>query len=273
MLLFLKKNLFFPLKLILIISFLFPFLWLVTTAFKTYEESIAYPPTLFFASPQWENFQSVFISGPFFTYTLNSVLVVVCTMVLQFFIMVPAAYAFARYKFKGSNIMFGLVMLAFMVPNQITFVPVYLLMTKSGLLNTLLPQIIPFAANAFGIFMLRQNFMQISDEIIEASLLDNASEFKLVTRIMLPMAYPTLITIGLFSFINNWNSYFWPLVMTDSKALRPLTVGLAMLKVSEGTLNWPVVMAGNLFLLTPVLLAYLFARKRMMASIGYGGIK
>lgn len=260
-------------KLALIVSFAFPFLWMISTAFKSYADSIIYPPQLLPSSIHFENFQSVFISGPFFTYTINSILVVVLTMSIQFLIMVPAAYAFARYKFKGSGLCFGLVMLAFMVPNQVTFVPVYLLMAKLGLLGTLWPQILPFAANAFGIFMLRQNFMQVSDEIIEASMLDNAGELRLVTRIMLPMATPALITVGLFSFINNWNSYFWPLVMTDAKELRPLTVGLAMLKVSEGTLNWPVVMAGNVFLLLPVLIAYLFAKDKMLASISYSGIK
>ncbi len=269
----LKKCVSVPVKLVLILSFAFPFLWLITTAFKSYGDSIVYPPRLLPSAIHLENFQSVFLSGPFFTYTANSFLVVAATMTLQFFVMVPAAYAFARYRFKGSGALFGLVMLAFMVPNQVTFVPIYLLMAKLRLLNSLWPQILPFAANAFGIFMLRQSFMQINDEIIEASLLDNAGEFNLVAHIMLPMARPTLITIGLFSFINNWNSYFWPLVMTDTKDLRPLTVGLAMLKISEGTLNWPVVMAGNVFLLLPILLAYLFARGKMMASIGYAGIK
>lgn len=260
-------------KLLFVVIFSFPFLWMVGTAFKTYNDSIVYPPQLLPSEWYFGNFAKVFESGPFFTYTINSVLVVVCTMAIQFVIMVPAAYVFARYKFRGQGILFGLVLLAFMVPNQITFVPVYLLMAKLNLLNTLLPQILPFAANAFGIFLLRQNFMQISEEIIESALLDNAGEVRLVMRVMLPIAAPTLVTIGLFSFINNWNSYFWPLVMTNVRELRPLTVGLAMLKVSEGTLNWPVVMAGNLILLAPILLAYIFARKRMLASITYSGIK
>lgn len=260
-------------KLLLIVSFAFPFLYMFGTAFKTYEDSIIYPPQILPGTWQFSNFLEVFRSGPFDLYTLNSVIVVVATMSIQFAILIPAAYVFARYQFKGRNVLFGIVLLAFMVPNQITFVPVYLLMAKLGLLGSLWPQILPFAANAFGIFLLRQSFMQIDDELIEAAKLDNAGEVQIVTQVMLPMAMPTLITIGLFSFINNWNSYFWPLVMTDSKALRPLTVGLAMLKVSEGTLNWPVVMAGNVYLLLPILIAYMFAKKKMMASLGYTGIK
>lgn len=260
-------------KLFLIVSFAFPFLWMFGTAFKTYDESIVYPPQLLPSGLEWSNFTAVFTSGPFDVYTLNSILVVIITMSIQFLILIPAAYIFARYEFKGRDFLFGIVLLAFMVPNQITFVPIYLLMAKLGLLGTLWPQILPFSANAFGIFLLRQAFMQIDDEIIEAARLDNASEIKIVMQVMLPMVKPTLATVALFSFINNWNSYFWPLVMTDTKMLRPLTVGLAMLKVSEGTLNWPVVMAGNVYLLMPILLAYLVAKDKIMSSLGYSGIK
>lgn len=260
-------------KIGLIVSFAFPFLYMFGTAFKTYEDSIIYPPKILPGTWEFGNFSQVFLSGPFDVYTLNSFLVVIVTMSIQFCILIPAAYVFARYRFKGKNALFGIVLLAFMVPNQITFVPIYLLMAKLRLLNSLWPQILPFSANAFGIFLLRQSFMQIDEELIEAAKMDNAGEVQIVTSVMLPMAKPTLITIGLFSFINNWNSYFWPLVMTDSKMLRPLTVGLAMLKISEGTLNWPVVMAGNVFLLLPILVAYLFAKNKMMASLGYSGIK
>lgn len=270
---YLKKLLSVALKLVLVVAFAFPFLWMIFTAFKSYGDSILYPPRLLPSQLHFENFAKVFESGPFFTYTINSILVVFFTMSLQFLVLIPSAYVFARYQFKGQKLLFGLVLLALMVPNQITFVPVYLLMARAKLLGTLLPQILPFACNAFGLFLLRQNFMQVDDEIIEAATLDNTPEWRLVTRVMLPMAKPTLVTITLFSFINNWNSYFWPLVMTDTKELRPLTVGLAMLKISEGTLNWPVVMAGNVILLAPILLLYLATKKEMLASISYSGIK
>ena len=269
-----KQGIDVAVKLLLIAFFAFPFLWMFGTAFKSYQDSIAYPPTLLPQSLHPENFAAVFQSGPFFTYTLNSVLVVVITMSIQFLIMVPTAYIFARYQFKGKNLLFGLVLLAFMVPNQVTFVPVYLLMAKTGLLTTLLPQIIPFAANAFGIFLLRQNFMQVSDEIVEAAMLDNASEFRLVTRVMLPMAKPALITIGLFSFINNWNSYFWPLVMTNSDKFRPLTLYVEKLKQdAEQGLQWNLIMAGNLILVVPILIIYCFGSKQIIKAFTYNGIK
>ncbi len=268
-----KKMLDIISKLFLLLIFAFPFLWMVSTAFKTYRESIAVPPTLWVNNPTIQNIIDVFKSGPYDVYFMNSVIIVFVTIMLQFIIYVPTAYIFARYEFKGKNFIFALVLIAFMVPYQVTFVPVYLLFSKIGLLDSLWPMIIPFIANPFGIFLLRQNFMQIDNNIIEAAQLDNAKEWKILLQVMVPIAKPTIITTTLFSFINNWNSYFWPLVMTNSPDYRPLTVGISLLKASEGTLNWPVVMASNLILVVPILIAYFFTKNKIMDSLSYTGIK
>ena len=268
-----KKMLDIISKLFLLLIFAFPFLWMVSTAFKTYRESIAVPPTLWVNNPTIQNIIDVFKSGPYDVYFMNSVIIVFVTIMLQFIIYVPTAYIFARYEFKGKNFIFALVLIAFMVPYQVTFVPVYLLFSKIGLLDSLWPMIIPFIANPFGIFLLRQNFMQIDNNIIEAAQLDNAKEWKILLQVMVPIAKPTIITTTLFSFINNWNSYFWPLVMTNSPDYRPLTVGISLLKASEGTLNWPVLMASNLILVVPILIAYFFTKNKIMDSLSYTGIK
>ena len=212
-------------------------------------------------------------AGPFLTYFRNSVVVTGSIIVLQFLIMIPAAYAFAKYKFRGKTLLFGMILLAFMIPGQVTFIPVYLMMADWGLVKTLLPQIIPFVSNAFGIFLLRQYFMQIPEEIIEAARLDNASEFKIIRKIMIPMSKPALATIALFSFVSHWNDYFWPLVMTDSAAVRPLTLGIAMLRETEGISNWHIIMAGNVILVVPILLVYLFCSKHIVKAFVYSGIK
>ena len=120
-----------------------------------------------------------------------------------------------------------------MVPAQITFLPIYMMMSKAELINTYVPLILPFMTSSFGIFLLRQNFMQISDEIIEAAKLDNSSDLKIMFKVMLPMAKPAVITFALFSFIYHWNNYFWPLVMSNSDLVRTLPIGVAMLKESE----------------------------------------
>ena len=270
---FLQSGISYVLKFVVLLIFIFPFLWMMMTALKTFPETMVFPPKLLPSVPQWDNFVTAMQSGPFLTYTKNSVMVTASIIVLQMIIMIPAAYAFAKYRFKGQNLLFALVLLAFMIPGQVTFIPVYLMLADWGMIHTLLPQILPFAANAFGIFLLRQYFMQVPTEIIESARLDNASELKIMLKIMVPMSVPALATIGLFSFVSHWNDYFWPLVMTDSMSVRPLTIGIAMLRETEGISNWNIIMAGNVVLVLPILLVYLFSSKQIVKAFVYSGIK
>lgn len=208
------------LKFALFICFAFPFYWMVTTAFKSYQESIAFPPTLWPHNFSWQAFISVCQKIDIIHYFKNSILVSTAVVILQAFINIPAAYGFARYDFKGKKAMWALVMVAFMIPLQITFIPVYIMFSKVQLLNTLWPQILPFAANAYGIFLMRQAFMQVPEDLLESARMDNAGEFKTLFKIVLPMTKGSVIMAELFSFISTWNSYFWPLVMTNDDDLR-----------------------------------------------------
>ncbi len=136
-----------------------------------------------------------------------------------------------------------------------------------------MPQIIPFMTNAFGIFLLRQYFMQVPDELLEAAKLDNASVLQILRKIMLPMSMPGISAIAMLSFVGHWNDYFWPLVMTRSEDIRPITIGVARLKDIEGDLQWNIIMAGNLFLVLPILVIYLFSSRYIINSFAYSGIK
>ncbi len=269
----LKKLPEYLIKILIILVFVFPFYWMLSTAFKTYAEAIQTPPTLIPIVATLNNFIEAWNSGPFMVYTRNSILVTLSALVIQLVIMIPAAYGFAKFDFKGKNLFFSIVLLALMMPKQIIFIPVYLMMAKWDLLSTLLPQILPFAADAFGIFLLRQYFMQVPEEIIEAAHLDNASEFQIMFRILLPMAKSALVTVMLFSFIGFWNSYFWPLIMTSSDAVRPLTMGISVLKDTEGIANWNVIMAGNTILVLPIIIIYIFASRQIVKAFVYSGIK
>jgi sn-glycerol 3-phosphate transport system permease protein len=260
-------------KLWVIILFLFPFYWMVITSFKTYNESILFPPTLWPKEFTWEAYQTLLEKTHLFGYLKNSLVITLSTIVIQILVMVPAAYAFSVYRFRGRNLLFSLVLVAFMIPTELTFITVYLLFAKWKLLGTLLPQILPFGANAFGIFLLRQAFMQIPKEIIESARLDNAGEAKIMFRLMLPMSKATVVTIALFSFVAHWNSYFWPLVMTDSENVRPLTIAIEKLKDVEYGINWNVIMAGNFVLIIPILLVFFFASKKIIAAFAYKGMK
>jgi sn-glycerol 3-phosphate transport system permease protein len=194
-------------------------------------------------------------------------------LVLQFLTIVPAAYAFARYRFRGDGILFGLTMVTLMIPSQLIFLPVYLMLSKWGLINTQLALILPFATSAFGIFLLRQTFRQVPEELLEAARLDKAGEWKMIWKLMVPMAKPTLVTFALFSFIAHWNDYFWPLVMTTSNAARTLPIGIYMIREVEGGTAWNVVMAGNMILVIPILIVFFFAQRQIIQAFVYSGVK
>lgn len=261
------------LKLLLIFLIAYPFIWMVFTSFKPYKETTIYPSTLLPTNWTTEGYVKALEMVDVATFLKNSLIVSLTVLVLQYLVIVPAAYAFARCKFRFKGFFFGIVLLGFMIPQQVTFIPIYLMFSKAGLLQSLIPQILPFISNAFGIFLLRQYFMQIPEEIIEAARLDDAGELKIILRIMIPMARPAIFTIGLLSFISSWNSYFWPLIMTTKDAYRTLPIGVAMLNSQEGGRLWNVLMAGNMFLVVPILIVYLFANKQIRKAFAYSGIK
>ena len=261
-------------KIVVMLAFVFPFYWMFITAFKTYPESMQVPPTMW--PTQWtlEGFYATFNSGLSIPrYMLNTVVVTASVICLQLVVMVPAAYAFAKRKFPLSGIAFGVVLVAFMIPQQLTYIPVYLMMADWRLISSLWPQILPLGADAFGIFMLRQSFKQVPDEIIESAKLDNASELQIMVQIMLPMCKSAMITIAMFSFIGTWNSYFWPLVMTNNDLYRPLTLAIERLRDAEVGIHWNTLMAGNCLLVVPILVVFVFASKKIIEGFTYRGVK
>ena len=160
-----------------------------------------------------------------------------------------------------------------MVPGQLTFIAIYFMFADWGILNSLLPQILPSGASAFAIFLLRQNFKQIPEELIESARLDNASEWKIMWRLMIPMSKATVVTTLLFSFIGHWNAYFWPLVMTRDEKLKPITLAIERLKDMERGLDYTVIMAGNIILVLPVVVLFLLFSKKIIQAMAYRGMK
>lgn len=261
-------------KIAVMLAFVFPFYWMIITAFKPYVESMAVPPTLWPQTWTLEGFYSTFNSGlDIPRFMLNTVVVTASVIVLQLVVMVPAAYAFAKRKFPLSGLAFGVVLVAFMIPQQLTYIPIFLMMSKVKLINSLWPQILPLGADAFGIFMLRQSFKQIPDEIVESAKLDGAGEVKVMLQIMLPMCKSAMVTIAMFSFIGTWNSYFWPLVMTQNDAYRPLTLAIERLRDAEVGIRWNTLMAGNCLLVIPILIVFIFASRKIIEGFAYRGVK
>lgn len=258
---------------LLVLVFFFPFFWMAASSLKTLGETMRFPPSLLPADPQWQNYQSAWTSIPFGKYLLNSCIVTASVLLLQAITVVPAAYAFSQYDFKGKNLLFGGTLITMMVPAQLVFLPLFVLFAKWHLINTYASLILPFATSAFNIFMLRQTFNQMPRELVEAARLDGASEFKIVVRLFLPMAKATLVTCALLTFISTWNDYFWPLVLTTNDAVRTLPVGVASMRASESGINFHVLMAANVLLSLPILVIYLFANKHIIKAFSYIGDK
>jgi len=260
-------------KVLVCIIFLFPFYWMVTTSFKPYLETLQWPPTLWPETFTLSGYKTVFEELHILSYIKNTVIVTATVIALQLVVNVPAAYAFARWEFKGKGLFWAITLTTFMIPGQLTFMTVYFMFADWGVLNTLIPQILPTIAGAFAIFLLRQNFKQISFELIEAAKLDNASEWKILWCIMVPMAKATVITNILFSFIGHWNAYFWPLVMTRNEDLKPITLAIERLKNLDQGMNYTDIMAGNVILILPVVILFLLFSKKIIQAMAYRGMK
>lgn len=257
----------------LVLLFVLPFLWMLATSVKAIDETMTYPPRFIPSSLHFENFANAWKSGPFLKFLLNSLVITLTVMLLQFVFTVPAAYAFARRKFRGKNLFFGLTLVTLMIPTQLIFVPMFLMFSKVGLINSYASMIAPFAASAFGIFLLRQRFMQVPEELLEAARLDGAGEFRIIMRIMLPMAKPAIVTILLLTFISRWNDYFWPMAMSTDDSVRTLAVGIAMLRETEGAASWNTLMAGNVILVLPILILFALAQRQIIQAFVYTGDK
>lgn len=258
---------------IIVTIFLFPFIWMIMTSVKTFSETLVFPPRWIPEDFQWDNYLIAWNSGPFLRYTMNSIIVTLAIIVFQLITVIPAAYAYARFKFRGRGILFTLTMSTMMIPAQLIFLPVYLQLSDWGLLDTLWALILPFASSAFGIFLIRQAFMQIPEELLEAARLDNTPEWKIILKIMVPMSKPVIITFILFSFVAHWNDYFWPLVMTTTDHARTLPLGIAKLREVEGMTAWHILMAGNVMLVIPILVVFFFTQKHIIRAFVYSGVK
>ncbi|MGB8455845.1 MAG: carbohydrate ABC transporter permease [Anaerocolumna sp.] len=260
-------------NILIILIFFVPFYWMVLTAIKSLGETLLSPPTFLVKSPHFENFINAYQAIPFLKFTINSVIVTGGTLLCQFLTVIPAAYAFARYQFRFKNLLFGITLATMMIPGQLVFLPIFLLFSKWGLINSFWSLILPSASSAFGIFMLRQTFKQVPEELIEAARLDKSSELKIIFKIMLPIAKPTVVTLGLLTFIGTWNDYFWPLVMTTNDTVRTLPVGIVSLRMVESGISYHTVMAGNVILIIPIFIFYFLAQGQIIKAFTYMGEK
>jgi sn-glycerol 3-phosphate transport system permease protein len=241
-----------------------PYVWMVLSSFMTLNEAStgAFWPSAF----QWSNYAQVIRSVPIGRYYLNTVVVTVGIAGLQVFFACLAAYAFARMRFPGRDLLFALVLVCLLIPPQVRFVPVFLMLNEVGLLNTYLALILPHSVSALGTFLIRQAFLAVPEDLIDAARVDGASTMQVIWRIMVPAARPTIVAFVLFSVVYHWNDYFWTLVMTSDETVRTLPLGVAMMR-EEGTgVRWHLLMAANVLMVMPLLAFFAAAQRNIVKA-------
>lgn len=254
-------------------TFVYPFLWMFSMSIRPLHEALLFPPSLIVTEPQWQNYIDAWNRAKFSQYLGNSITYSVLVLGLQYFFIVPIAYALARMEFKGRKSLFLIKQIGMMLPMEATLIPVYYLYAKLGLVDTWIGLILPSLFSMFGIYMFMNQFRTVPNEIVESAKLDKTKNRTIMLRIMVPMILPTFITHFILTFISNWNTYYWVLVMTTSEKLKTLPVAIRGLLRADGIYQpWHIVMAGNILQIAPILLMYIFGSQRVKRAM-IGGRK
>jgi len=254
------------------IVMLTPLLQMITTSFKTSGEALRVPPTLLPDNPTLDAYRTVLTQAPFALWFRNSVVVAVSVTALILFTSSLAGYIFAKFKFPGRDLLFTLLLGTLMVPFPVVLIPVYLIVNKLHLLNTLFALIVPSTVSAFGIFLMRQFIAAIPDDLIDAARLDGASEFGIYWQLIRPQLGPAMGALGIFTFLASWNDYLWPLIAINDQDKMTLPLALAFFNSSHAT-RYDLVMAAAVLIVLPVIAAFLFFQRQFINALVLSGIK
>lgn len=274
-----KKILTYLMLTLLAVISIGPFLWLLSTALKSPTEDIfAYPPVLMPNSPTLQNFVGVWKQIPFVAYIINSFIVSAITVVLNLVLSALAAYPLARMKFKGKNLTFYAILATIMVPFQVIMIPVYLMVLRLNLVDSasdfagFAGMILPFAVNAFGIFLLRQSFLGIPKELEEAAIIDGCNTFDIWHRIFVPLIKPALATLAIFTFVGAWSEFLWPSIVLTRQEMYTLPVGINHLQ-GVFSANWRYISAGAIIATLPILVFFLLLQQYFIEGTTQGAVK
>lgn len=253
------------------VTTLVPFAWMVSTSLKAQSQVFLIPPQWIPDPVLWSNYADMMAAMPFGRYLFNSLFIAATVTLLELATSSLAGYSFARLRFPGRDRLFLLYLATLMIPGQVTLIPNFIVMRILGWIDTYYALIIPAAFSAFGTFLLRQFFLTIPYELEDAAKIDGAGYFGTYWRIILPLAKPALTTLAIFTFMAQWNSFLWPLIVTNSPEMRTLTVGLRMFQGQYLT-RWPLLMAGTVFSLIPILTIYVIGQKYFVRGIALTGL-
>lgn len=254
---------------------LFPFYWMILTSIKSYGAYNAEQiPQFFTLSPTLENYVTAFTEVPLMDYFINTVIFTVATTALMLAVIIPAAFAFSRLEFRGKNLLFTLFLALMMIPSELVVITNFITITNLDLRNTFTGLILPSVTSVFYIYLLKENFAQIPDELYLAAKVDGTSDFKYLMRVMLPICKPTVITVTILKVIECWNSYVWPRLITDNEAYFLVSNGIQQIREGGfGRANIPAMMAAVVVISVPLIVIFLIFRKKIMAGVARGGTK
>jgi multiple sugar transport system permease protein len=253
--------------------YLLPLLWMIATSLKTGPQAIANPPTLIPSPIIWGNYPKALTQIDFPLALRNSLVYAVPAVVGTVFSCSLVAYGFARINWPGRDLLFIVLLATMMLPGQVTFIPLYVIYAKLGWIGTFLPLVVPtFLGNPFFIFLLRQFFRGIPEELSSAARIDGASELQILLRIILPLSGPALITVALFTFIDKWGDFFGPIVYLNNADLYPLSVAVQTFQSAHKT-DWPLSMAASVVISAPLVVLYFLAQRKFIEGITLTGIK
>ena len=268
----LRDRIAFIILLIGLFAVLFPFFWMILSAFKTQFDVYSYPPKWFPKSWNFENFSKVFEMIPFGRYYLNSILVTSLSTFGQLWISIFAAYALARLRFPFKSFVFAFILATMLMPFAVTMIPTFLIISSLKWIDTYQGLIVPFLFNGFSIIFLVQFFITVPMDLQDAAKIDGCGYFRILFSVILPNTKPAISTIVLFTFLSRWRDYLWPLIATNTTEMRTLPVGLKYL-ISEGGSEYHLLMAASLMAILPVIIVYVFSEKQFIKSVTMTGLK
>ena len=256
------------------ISMLLPFLWMISTSFMTNEEIFSYPIKFLPSSVDFFNYVNVFKSMPLAIYFLNSLIVSVVTTLGQVLIASMAGYAFARFDFKWKEVLFVIILITMMVPPQVHIIPLFYVMRELNLVDTYSALILPGFFGGFGVFLMRQWFVKFPKSLEESAKIDGLNNLEIFLKIALPLAVPAVMTLAIFTFVSSWNSFIWPLIITNSDEMKTLPVALASFKGSyREIIVWGELMACSVISVIPVIGVFLLGKKYFINDLLAGSLK
>lgn len=251
---------------------LLPFLWMLTTSLKSEAAVLQMPPQWIPHEWKWSNYTEAWHTAPFGRYFFNSFFMSGVTTIGEVIFTIFAAYAFAKMKFFGKNVLFTILLGTLMIPGQMLLVPNFVTINRLGWYNTYQALIIPWLASVFAIFLLRQFFRSLPDELWDSARIDGCGRFRFLWQIMVPLAKPAIVTVAILKFIGGWNAFLWVLIMTSDELMRTVPVGLQSFSSEVGT-RYELLMAASVLAVLPILILYFFTQKQFIKSFARTGIK